>query len=208
MTHGFPQPSSDPPLPCCTHSANDTSESRIDHDRGRPPGSTGTSTLAPWLSPVSRIPHGIGRHPSGARCPNRRQNVARHPRRRDSGRPPPPRRGNHCGRRWFPTRTGGLGRVLHPSHMVFGMAPPIAPIVTREESPPSVNGDRVDAIATLLHDRFQGETSTVAKWDDPLFWNIEASPAERCQFLAIGNAIKFSLLGPYRRQGNSIGGKD
>ena len=42
-----------------------------------------------------------------------------------------------------------------------------------------------------LRRRFGGSAPRPAAWDDQLFWNVEASRADRCQFLAIGNAINF-----------------
>lgn len=32
---------------------------------------------------------------------------------------------------------------------------------------------------------------TRARWDDPMFWNVESTPVERSQFFAVGNSINF-----------------
>lgn len=55
----------------------------------------------------------------------------------------------------------------------------------------AVNKAQVARIAAILRTRFQGATPEQVKWDNPIFWNVEASRARRCQFLAIGNAINF-----------------
>jgi hypothetical protein len=65
-------------------------------------------------------------------------------------------------------------------------APEVNPPATAETSK-----DQVAAVASLLRRRFGGSTPRPATWDDPLFWNVDASRADRCQFLAIGNAINF-----------------
>jgi len=49
----------------------------------------------------------------------------------------------------------------------------------------------VAAVAALLRRRFGGAVPRPAAWDNPLFWNVDASRADRCQFLAVGNAINF-----------------
>lgn len=54
-----------------------------------------------------------------------------------------------------------------------------------------IDENQVEQIATLLRDRFRNTAPQQASWNDPTFWNIEASREERCQFLAIGNSINF-----------------
>jgi hypothetical protein len=49
----------------------------------------------------------------------------------------------------------------------------------------------VATIAALLRRRFGRSVPRPTAWDNPLFWNVDASRADRCQFLAIGNAINF-----------------
>ncbi len=47
------------------------------------------------------------------------------------------------------------------------------------------------AVAATLRRGFGDSRPRPAKWDNPLFWNVDASRADRCQFLAVGNAINF-----------------
>jgi hypothetical protein len=47
--------------------------------------------------------------------------------------------------------------------------------------------DMAQTLARLAADHELREET----WDDPTFWNVEASRSERCQFLAVGNAINF-----------------
>jgi hypothetical protein len=54
-----------------------------------------------------------------------------------------------------------------------------------------VDGSRVEAIAAVVRRHFGSALPAAAKWDDPAFWNVEASRAERCQFLSVGNAVNF-----------------
>jgi hypothetical protein len=61
-----------------------------------------------------------------------------------------------------------------------------------------VNEHQVRGVASLLEERFRAGTPAPAAWDDPLYWNVDASPDNRCQYLAVGNAINFrfwSLVG-------------
>jgi hypothetical protein len=55
----------------------------------------------------------------------------------------------------------------------------------------SVDLGRVAAVADLVRSRYGEEAPEPAAWDDPRFWNVEAPRADRCQFLAVGNAINF-----------------
>lgn len=50
---------------------------------------------------------------------------------------------------------------------------------------------QVTAIAALLKRRFGDSTPRPAAWDNPVFWNVNASRADRCQFLAVGNSVNF-----------------
>jgi hypothetical protein len=54
-----------------------------------------------------------------------------------------------------------------------------------------VDGSRVEAIAALVRGHFGSAVPMAAKWDDPAFWNVEADRVDRCQFLAVGNAVNF-----------------
>jgi hypothetical protein len=54
-----------------------------------------------------------------------------------------------------------------------------------------VVAERVSAVADLVRVLVGEATPTPAAWDDPLYWNVEAPRQDRCQFLAIGNAINF-----------------
>ena len=55
----------------------------------------------------------------------------------------------------------------------------------------AIGSEQVAAVAAVLRRRFGGSTPQPATWDNPLFWNVDASRADRCQFLAVGNAINF-----------------
>jgi len=55
----------------------------------------------------------------------------------------------------------------------------------------AISKDQVTAVAAVLRKRFGGSTLRPEKWANPLFWNVDASRADRCQFLAIGSAINF-----------------
>ena len=55
----------------------------------------------------------------------------------------------------------------------------------------AVSKDQVAAVAALLRRLFGGSTLQPATWDNPRFWNVDASCSDRCQFLAVGNAINF-----------------
>jgi hypothetical protein len=59
------------------------------------------------------------------------------------------------------------------------------------EATSGISQDQVSAVAAILRHRFGGSPPRPAKWDNPAFWNIEASRMDRCQFLAVGNAINF-----------------
>lgn len=63
-----------------------------------------------------------------------------------------------------------------------------------EESPREAAGtskEHVAAIAALLRRRLGDSVPQPAAWDNPIFWNVDASRADRCQFLAVGNAMNF-----------------
>jgi hypothetical protein len=55
----------------------------------------------------------------------------------------------------------------------------------------TVSQEQVAAVAAVLRRRFGGSLPRPARWDNPIFWNVDASRADRCQFLAVGNAINF-----------------
>jgi hypothetical protein len=55
----------------------------------------------------------------------------------------------------------------------------------------AVSGGQVKAISAVLRDQISAAPRGAVKWDNPLFWNIESDPAERCQFLAVGNCLNF-----------------
>jgi Potential Queuosine, Q, salvage protein family len=68
------------------------------------------------------------------------------------------------------------------------------PSATAEADPQAtatISQEQVAAVATTLRHKFGGSRPQPAKWDNPLFWNVDASRADRCQFLAVGNAINF-----------------
>jgi hypothetical protein len=54
-----------------------------------------------------------------------------------------------------------------------------------------VNERQVKVIVDVLRALMDRERPTPAKWDDPRFWNVEATDADRCQYLAVGNSINF-----------------
>jgi len=54
-----------------------------------------------------------------------------------------------------------------------------------------VSKDQVAAVAALLRRLFGGSTPQPATWDNPRFWNVDGLRSDRCQFLAVGNAINF-----------------
>lgn len=43
----------------------------------------------------------------------------------------------------------------------------------------------------MVGDHLRDATPVAEKWDDPVFWNVDSTPEERCQYLAIGNSINF-----------------
>ncbi|MEU8303413.1 queuosine salvage family protein [Actinomadura sp. NPDC048955] len=55
----------------------------------------------------------------------------------------------------------------------------------------TISHEQVSAVAEFLIRRYGSSTPQAMKWDNPLFWNVDASKAERCQFIAIGNAMNF-----------------
>jgi hypothetical protein len=54
-----------------------------------------------------------------------------------------------------------------------------------------IDGERLALVADRLKVRSGSARPVPAKWDDPLFWNVEASSPDRSQYFAIGNAINF-----------------
>lgn len=54
-----------------------------------------------------------------------------------------------------------------------------------------VNHEQLERVAHFLSGQPDFRRYEPAAWDDPLFWNIEASDADRSQYLAVGNAINF-----------------
>jgi hypothetical protein len=60
-----------------------------------------------------------------------------------------------------------------------------------EQSSVLVDEGQVERIGLLLGDRFRDADPTPAAWDEPKFWNVEGSATERCQYLAVGNALNF-----------------
>ena len=40
-------------------------------------------------------------------------------------------------------------------------------------------------MARTLRARYRDERLAPVHWDDPAFWNVEARPEERCQYLAV-----------------------
>jgi len=73
--------------------------------------------------------------------------------------------------------------------------------VTLEAADITVSELQIRAIAELLSHRSANELYSPARWDDPLYWNVEATPADRCQYLAIGNSINFRF---WEKQGGKI----
>lgn len=73
------------------------------------------------------------------------------------------------------------------------------------------NNEQVAAIAALLRRRFGDSMPRPAAWDNPVFWNADASWADRCQFLAVGNAMNFRFWdlagGQMVPSAGSIGGE-
>jgi hypothetical protein len=63
-----------------------------------------------------------------------------------------------------------------------------------------INPERVKAVADLLASLELAEI-VPATWSDPLMWNTEANRQDRCQLLAIGNAINFRF---WRSDGGDI----
>jgi hypothetical protein len=55
----------------------------------------------------------------------------------------------------------------------------------------AVSESQISAVADLLRSRLGGARPKPVAWDDPHFWNVEASRVDRCQFLAVGNAMNF-----------------
>jgi hypothetical protein len=54
-----------------------------------------------------------------------------------------------------------------------------------------VSQEQVAHLAAALRERFADSTPQPVKWDNPLFWNVDAPRTDRCQYLAVGNAINF-----------------
>ena len=54
-----------------------------------------------------------------------------------------------------------------------------------------VADDRVALIAQHLVKAASSQPFEPARWDDDLFWNVEADAQERSQYFAVGNAINF-----------------
>jgi hypothetical protein len=88
---------------------------------------------------------------------------------------------------------GALGIDLSPSRLV-----------TTDER-------QLDRIAEQVLSRPDFRNATPARWDDPLFWNVEGSLEERSQYLTIGNAINFRFwrlnAGQLIGAAGTIGGK-
>jgi len=55
----------------------------------------------------------------------------------------------------------------------------------------AVNRDQLAAISDQVRGRPDFHEFSPAKWDDAAFWNVEDSPVQRSQFMAIGTAINF-----------------
>ena len=81
--------------------------------------------------------------------------------------------------------------IVTPLPYGVAVATHVAVPTGRLETSDFISELQVGTIAALLRDRFRDGVPVPARWDDPLFWNVEASPEDRCQYLAVGNAINF-----------------
>ena len=54
-----------------------------------------------------------------------------------------------------------------------------------------IDAPQIERVGLLIRDRFGDDSPAPERWDDPKFWNVDASERERCQYLAIGNSINF-----------------
>ena len=66
----------------------------------------------------------------------------------------------------------------------------------------AVSKDQVAAVAALLRRLFGGSTLQPVTWDNPRFWNVDASRSDRCQFLAVGNELRLGI----RRERGGLSG--
>ena len=55
-----------------------------------------------------------------------------------------------------------------------------------------INRERLASIGDRIRERLSTTRTSPAKWDDPMFWNVEGTPRERSQYFAIGNAINYA----------------
>lgn len=65
----------------------------------------------------------------------------------------------------------------------------------------TVSGAQVGAIGAVLRDHLSYGTHSAYRWDDPLFWNVDSTPRERSQYLAVGNSINFRF---WDKEGDKI----
>jgi hypothetical protein len=54
-----------------------------------------------------------------------------------------------------------------------------------------IDREQVDRMAGHLRGRVDSADFKPARWDDPLFWNVEATDERRSQYFAIGSALNF-----------------
>jgi hypothetical protein len=74
-----------------------------------------------------------------------------------------------------------------------------------------VDREQVERMAGHLRGRVDAARFKRARWDDPLFWNVEDNDERRSQYLAIGSAINFRFWdlrdGQLMRAGGTVGGE-
>lgn len=54
-----------------------------------------------------------------------------------------------------------------------------------------VDREQVDRMASHLRDRVNAAGFKPTRWDDPLFWNVQADDERRSQYFAVGSALNF-----------------
>lgn len=73
------------------------------------------------------------------------------------------------------------------------------------QSEAAVDLAKVKPLADVLVNR--SVRPFLTKWDDPLFWNVDANRSDRCQLLAVGNSINFRFWSAVERSPRPMAGE-
>lgn len=95
----------------------------------------------------------------------------------------------------MPTATTPITTSLRTSELADGLG------IDRSASDlVAIDRRQLHRMADHIRTSLTGARYARARWDDPAFWNVEASNEERSQYFAIGNAINFRFWDLQGRQ--------